>query len=152
MTTKQRLQNEMKEAMRSKDKQTLATIRLVIDRIQKKEKDMLSELTEEETAQVLQTFKKQVDEEMDAFKKANNHDKVEELLASKKLVEKFLPEQMTEDEITLTVHLTIASIQRDGKPVSKGSVMKALMPHVKGKADNKLVNEIVTEIVAEILK
>ncbi|ALA47890.1 putative aspartyl-tRNA amidotransferase subunit B [Brevibacillus phage Sundance] len=147
MKTKLRLQNEMKEAMRSKDKQTLATIRLVIDHIQKKEKDLLRDLTEEEIAQVLQTFKKQIGEEIDAFKKANNHDKVEELLASEKLVEKFLPEQMTRDEILLTVHLAIASIQRDEQPVNKGTVMKTLMLHVKGKADNRLVNEIVTEIL-----
>ncbi|EJW13922.1 GatB/YqeY domain-containing protein [Paenibacillus alvei] len=133
--------------MRNKDKVTLTTVRMVIDRVQKKEKEMLRELSEEEVMQVLQTFKKQTDEEMDAFKSVNNHEKVAELLVSKKFVESFLPQQMSEIEIRNLVINAIESMYSVGRTPNKGSVMKEVMPLVKGKADNKLVNQIVTNLL-----
>lgn len=147
MTIKQRLTDAMKEAMRNKDKATLATVRLVIDRLQKKEKELLRDLSEDEAVQVLQTFKKQTDEEMDAFKAVNNHEKVEELLTSKKFVESFLPQQMSEQEISNIVISVIEGIYGVGGMPNKGAVMKEVMPLVKGKADNKLVNQIVTNLL-----
>lgn len=148
MTIKQRLTDEMKEAMRNKNKGTLATIRLLIDRIQKKEKDALRDLTEEEAVQVLQTFKKQVREEADAFANAGKFSREAELVDSIFLVDKFLPQQMSKEEIDIQVQLVISEIISNGQVPNKGLVMKNLMPLVKGKADNKLVNEVVTETLA----
>ncbi|WP_090739389.1 GatB/YqeY domain-containing protein [Paenibacillus sp. Mc5Re-14] len=148
MTIKQRLTDEMKEAMRNKNKGTLATIRLLIDRIQKKEKDALRDLTEEEAVQVLQTFKKQVREEADAFANAGKFSREAELVDSIFLVDRFLPQQMSKEEIDIQVQLVISEITSNGQVPNKGLVMKNLMPLVKGKADNKLVNEVVTETLA----
>ncbi|OME54085.1 hypothetical protein BSK59_16010 [Paenibacillus odorifer] len=148
MTIKQQLQDAMKSAMKNKAKLSLANIRMIIDRIQKKEKELLRELSEEEVVQVLQTFKKQVNEEMDAFKSVGNELKVEELNLSRNLVETFLPKQMSEQEINDIVITVIEGIYSSGEVPNKGSVMKQLMPLVKGKADNKLVNQIVTQVLA----
>lgn len=148
MTIKQQLTDAMKEAMRNKDKGTLTTIRLLIDRIQKKEKDLLRDLTEDEVVQVLQTFKKQVREEADAFANAGKFSREAELIDSIFLVDKFLPQQMTKEEIQVVVVDVIEGLLGSGQVPNKGLVMKNLMPLVKGKADNKLVNEVVTETLA----
>lgn len=147
MQIRVQLIKEMREAMLNREKDRLSTIRMLLDRVQKKEKELLRDLSEEEAIAVLQTFKKQVDEEMDAFKLVGNEDKVVELLNSKKLVESFLPKQMSEDEIKLIVGLTITKLSDNGKEINKGNLMKELIPIVKGKADNKLVNEIVTQFL-----
>lgn len=147
MPIKVQLQDAMKSAMKNKAKFSLATIRMIIDRIQKKEKDLLRDLTEEEVISVLQTFKKQLDEEADAFQKVGNQAKVDELLTSINLVQAFLPQMMSEDEIQFSVGLVISGLAKNGHKVDKGSVMKGIMPIVKGKADNKLVNEVVTRML-----
>lgn len=145
MTIKTQLQEQMKMAMREKNKLALTTIRMMIDRIQKKEKELLRDLSEEEVVAVLQTFKKQVEEEMEAFLSIGNSDKFSELYSSSHLIQTFLPRMMSADEIKRLVVQAFADLASGGQKINKGSVMKALMPLVKGKADNKLVNEIVTE-------
>jgi len=147
MLIKEELKHKIKEAMRNKDKVALNTFRLVVDRIQKKEKDLLRDLTEDEVVSIIQTFKKQLNEEIEAFDKAGKAEKVKGLEISVSIVDKLLPQQMTEDEIILTIHLTIASMQRSNGKINKGSVMKEIMPYVKGKADNKKVSELVSEIL-----
>ncbi|TVX85996.1 GatB/YqeY domain-containing protein [Paenibacillus agilis] len=144
MTIKQQLIDEMKDAMRNKDKATLTTVRLVIDRVQKKEKELLREISEEEAVQVLQTFKKQIQEEADAFAKAGKLSREAVIIDSLAFIDKFLPQQMSEQEINSIVIRVIEGIS--GTP-NKGAVMKEVMPLVKGKADNKLVNQIVTNLL-----
>ena len=148
MTIKQRLTDAMKEAMRNKDKANLTTIRMVIDRIQKKEKELLREISEEEAVQVLQTFRKQVQEEADAFAKAGKFSKEAVIIDSLAFIDKFLPKQMNEDEIKSLLAAVCLQLMGKGEFVNKGSIMKMLMPLVKGKADNKLVNEIVMKALA----
>lgn len=142
---KQVITNDMKEAMRNKEKKRLATIRMILDRIQKKEKELLKELSDDDVVLILQTYKKQVKEEMDAFKKANNHIRVEELLEDVKIIEKYLPKMMSKSEI----ENIISSIFNKKDEVNKGSIMKQIMPKLKGKADNSLINQVVTEFLSK---
>lgn len=144
MAIKVQLQDAMKTAMRNKDKASLTTIRMMIDHIQKKEKDLLRDLSEEEVVQVLQTFKKQLEEELDGYLNIGNSLKFKEVYGQHRLVVSYLPEQMTEQEITHIIAGVIENILADGLVPNKGLVMKQVMPLVKGKADNKLVNQIVT--------
>lgn len=148
MTTKQRLHDAMKDAMRHKDKDSLTTIRMIIDRIQKKEKDALRDLAEEEVIQILQTFSKQLKEEMEGYASSGNVEMFKKVVDQNNLVHKFLPKQMTVEEITVQVQLVISEIESSGQALNKGVIMKNLMPLVKGKADNKLVNELVTSALA----
>lgn len=145
MTIKQQLTDAMKDAMRNKEKDKLTTIRMLIDRIQKKEKDLLRDLTEDEAVQVVQTFKKQVMEEMDGFLLAGNTEMFKKLSEQFNLVMDYLPRQMTKKQIQTVVVDVIEGLLGSGQVPNKGLVMKNLMPLVKGKADNKLVNEVVTE-------
>lgn len=146
MTIKQRLQVAMTDAMRmrNKKKETLTTIRMIIDRIQKKEKDLMRELSEEEVVQILQTFNKQIQEEMDGYLSTNNVEMFKKVTDQYNLTMMFLPKQMTAEEIGIQVQLVISEIKSSGQTPNKGLIMKNVMPLVKGKADNKLVNKIVT--------
>lgn len=141
-TIKERLQADMKEAMRAKDKQKLTTIRLIIDQVQKKEKELLSDLDESGVIAVVQSYKKSTVEEKDGFEKAGNLVRVAEKEAEIELIMSYLPAQMSKEEIQAIVQGIVTKL---GEKANMGAVMKEVMPLVKGKADNKLVNEVVQE-------
>lgn len=143
---------DMKDAMRAKDKPRLATIRMVIDRMQKKEKDAQRELSEEETISVIQTFKKQTEEEISGYQEAGNEARVEELKKSLEVITKYLPAQMGEEEVyalVVSIAKGLTETEREkGKEVNvigKGDLMKTAMQQMKGKADNRTINQAVTK-------
>ncbi|MFF2532379.1 GatB/YqeY domain-containing protein [Brevibacillus sp. NPDC058079] len=141
--TQIQLEADMKEAMKAKAKESLATIRLILDRLQKKAKEKLVDfVSDEEAVSVIQTVKKQVQEEIEGFQKAGKIEKVVELQASLELIAKYLPAQMSKEEIQEIVR---GIVEKLGVNANMGTVMKEIMPMVKGKADNKLVNVVVTE-------
>lgn len=141
-TIKEKLQADMKDAMRAKDKKKLMTIRLIIDRVQKEEKEALAELDEAGVIAVVQSFKKATQEEKDGFEKAGNAERVAELESALALVDEYLPAQLSKAEIETIVKGVVTAL---GDKANMGGVMKEVMPLVKGKADNKLVNEAVKE-------
>jgi uncharacterized protein YqeY len=128
-------------AMKTGDKPTLSVVRMLIDAIQKKEKSLQREATQDEVISVVQLFKKQIDEEAEGFAKVGNQDKVEQLEQDSNLVKFYLPEQLTREELTSIVKTTIDSLSGGHRNI--GTVMKLVNPLVKGKADGRVVNEIV---------
>lgn len=148
MSIKIRLENDKNQARKNRDKISLDAITMVIDRIQKKEKDLLRDLSEEEVVQVVQSHLKALDESQEGFFKRGDHDKVGVIANEIELVKKYLPEQMSAEEITGLILAVIAIIFDNGETPNKGNVMKAIMPLVKGKADNKIVNQLVTNLLA----
>ncbi|MCY9737491.1 GatB/YqeY domain-containing protein [Paenibacillus alvei] len=147
MNIKDNLSRDMKLALKH-DKLALSTIRMIVDRIQKKEKELNKDLTESEIVEVLQSFKKQTNEEIDAFARANNAERVNKLHYDIQVIDTYLPRQMTGDEIYEVVNQVIEDLKSEGHAIYKGMVMKNVMPLVKGKADNSLVNRIVTELTS----
>lgn len=143
MTIKEKLTGDMKEAMKVQDKISLATIRMLIDRIQKKEKDLLRDATEEEVVQVLQTFKKQVEEEADAFASAGKFSREAVLIDSIALVRKYLPEQLSYEEVLEGVK--VIAVLSPG--ANKGELMKKAMGEFKGRTDNRFINQAVDEVL-----
>jgi uncharacterized protein YqeY len=149
MTIMEKLQSQMKEAMRTKDKENLATIRLMIDKIQKKEKSVLRQINEEECVNVLQTFKKQVEEELEYAVKANDNEKINKLKWDIELISCYIPQMLSNEEIYVIVANTANELIKSTKngEISVGLLMKNVMPLVKGKADNKIVSEIVKQYI-----
>jgi uncharacterized protein YqeY len=145
MSIKEQLTGDMKQAMRDKDKASLVTIRMLIDVIQKKEKDLLRDATEDEVIQVLQTFKKQNEESLEAFAQRGDTERVQEKDHVRTIIDNYLPTQLKRDEIYTLVDLEVQKLQFVSLPINKGSLMKAVMPWVKGKADNKIISEVVDE-------
>lgn len=142
------IMTDMKEAMKSHDKETLSTLRFLksaIDLFKINNKMDRTESPSDDT--VIEVVSKQVKthkESIEEFKKAGRNDLVENLLKEVQVLSKYLPEQLSEDEIRSKIDEVISSIGASSIK-DMGKVMKELTPIFKGKADMKLVNTIVKE-------
>lgn len=138
------LNQEMKIAMKAKDKEKLSTIRMLKSALQTEQINKGEELTEEDELTVLSREKKQRVESLNEFKTAGRDDLVLKLEREIEIVDDYLPAQLSEEEVREIVQDTVkqtgASSMKD-----MGKVMGALMPKVKGKADGNLVSSIVKE-------
>ena len=139
------ISNDMKEAMNAHDKDSLNTIRLLKSAIDmylvnnKMERNSCSdEIVIDIVSKQVKTHKESIEE----FKKGNRQDLVDKLLKEIDLLSKYLPKQLTEEEINSEIDKVFDKV----KPTSMkdmGLIMKELTPIFKGKADMKTVNEIV---------
>ncbi|MCM3633241.1 MULTISPECIES: GatB/YqeY domain-containing protein [Paenibacillus] len=146
MNLSDRLTDDMKQAMKDKDKFRLSTIRMVRASVLNLEKDLRRSLDENEMLDILSREIKQRKDSLQEFKKAGREDLVENLAAEIDIISKYLPEQLTEEEIQEIVRQTIQELGASSK-ADMGKVMGALMPKTKGRADGKLVNQIVQQFL-----
>lgn len=144
MTRLDDLNQDMKVAMKAKDKEKLLTIRMLKSALQTEQINKGEELTEEDELTVLSREKKQRVESLNEFKAAGRDDLVIKLEKEIEVVDHYLPAQLSEEEVRAIVKETI---DETGSSSMKdmGKVMGALMPKVKGKADGNLVSTIVKE-------
>ena len=141
------ISKEMIDAMKSHDKDTLSTLRMLksdIDLYLVNNKLDRHNASDEVVIDVVSKQIKTRNESIEEFKKGNRQDLVDGLVKEIELLSKYLPEQLTEDEIKAEIDKVFDKL----KPTSMkdmGAVMKELGPVFKGKADMKLVNTIVKE-------
>ena len=145
MSLKEELLQDMKTAMKAKEagKTALSVIRMVRSSIRNAEIDGKCELDDAGVGAVIAKEMKQRKESLAEFEKAGRSDLVEETRAEMAVLEKYMPKQLTADEIRQIVNDAVAG--QSG--LKMGDVMKLVMPKVKGKADGKLVSQIVREIL-----
>ncbi|MBD2844456.1 GatB/YqeY domain-containing protein [Paenibacillus sp. IB182496] len=146
MNLSERLNDDMKQAMKDKDKFKLATIRMVRANIKNQEIDLKRELNDEEVLAIVGREIKQRKDSLQEFKKAGREDLAETTAAEIDIISEYLPEQLTEEEIKVIVQQTIQESGASSK-AEMGKVMGALMPKVRGRADGKLVNRIVQQLL-----
>lgn len=143
MTLLERLNQDMKQAMRDKDKETLSVIRMVKASIQneliKLGKDNLS--TDEELT-ILSREVKQRRDSLQEFKLAGRDDLVDKLKNELDILQEYLPKQLTLEELEAIVQQTVQEVNATSKK-DMGKVMSAIMPKVKGKADGSQIKELV---------
>ncbi len=138
----------MVAAMKAKQKEQLSTIRMLKAAIQNEAlKKPGTVLSSEDELSVLSRELKQRKESRKEFEKADRQDLVDKLDEEIKVVEVYLPAQMSEEEVSQIVQETIAEIGAT-VPADMGKVMSALMPKVKGKADGGLVNQLVKKFLS----
>ncbi len=142
MPAKQDLETALKEAMKAKDATALDAIRAVIAELKKQ--DVKKEWKDEEVHAVIQKAIKQRRDSIDSFSKGGREDLAAVEAAQIKVLEKFLPAQLGEDEIKALVEQAAKETGAAG-PKDMGKIMGWLMPKVKGKADGGLVNRLVKE-------
>ncbi|MGX7198096.1 GatB/YqeY domain-containing protein [Enterococcus olivae] len=140
------LNDDMKTAMKAKEKETLQVIRMLKASLQNEQIKVGRNLTEEEELTVLSREMKQRRDSLTEFEKADRQDLAEKVKGEITIVEKYLPAQLTEEEIR---QIVVAAIEKTGatSPKEFGKVMGAVMPQVKGKADGNQVNAIVKELL-----
>jgi len=146
MSLNERLNEDMKQAMKDKDKFRLSVIRMLRSSIKNVEIDQRRPLEDSEVLDILQREVKQRKDSLQEFKKAGRDDLVESVQAEIAIINEYLPRQLTEEEIKAVVQQTIQEVGASSK-ADMGKVMGALMPKVKGRADGRLVNQIVQQFL-----
>ena len=161
---KQKIQENLKQALLSKDEARVSTLRMLLAAIGNKEIEKRTKfskenpnakeaelqkqslLSNEEIQQIIAGEAKKHRESIEMFQKGNRQDLVGKETKELKILEAYLPEQMGEEEVRKLVKEAIASTGAK-TPQEMGKVMSALMPKVKGKADGSLVSRIVKELL-----
>lgn len=146
MNLSERLNEDMKQAMKSRDKFTLSTIRMVRSTIKYLEIDLKRTLDDNEVLDILSREIKQRKDALQEFESAGRDELVASTKAEIEIIMKYLPEQLSEEEINLIVQQTIQETGASSKS-EMGKVMSALMPKVKGRADGKLLNQAVQQFL-----
>lgn len=144
MSIAEQIKNDIKDAMRAKDKPLLTTLRSLSAEFKQLEVDSRRELTDEDAVSIIAKGIKTRQESAAQYKDAGRTDLEEIELAEIEVYKKYQPKQMSEEEIAAVVDEAIASTGAES-PKDMGKVMGALMSKVKGKADGSLVSKIVKE-------
>ncbi|PYZ98690.1 hypothetical protein CR205_08970 [Alteribacter lacisalsi] len=144
MDLQKQLNEDMKQAMKNREKQRLVVIRSVKSALQNEQINKGSDLTEEEVLTVLNREMKQRKESLHEFENANRDDLVAKVEAEMDVLHTYLPEQLSDEELQKIVDETIAETGASSK-AEMGKVMGAIMPKVKGKADGGQVNRLVLQ-------
>ncbi|MGJ7921419.1 GatB/YqeY domain-containing protein [Neobacillus sp. LXY-4] len=144
MSLLERLNNDMKQAMKNKEKDKLSVIRMIKASLQNEAIKLGRELVEEEELTVLSREMKQRKDSLHEFEKAGREDLAEKLRTELTFVELYMPKQLSEEEVAEIVKQTISEVGATSK-AEMGKVMSAIMPKVKGKADGTLVNKLVQQ-------
>ena len=145
---KQKLNDELKQAMKSGNTVKRDTLRLLITSVNYTESAKQAPLSDGDILGLVAKEIKRHQESIDAFKQGNRPDLVAKEEAEMAVLQGYLPQQMTRDEVVAAAREVIESVGAKG-PGDKGKVMQQLMPRLKGKADGKLINEIVTELLGK---
>ncbi|MBN1495112.1 GatB/YqeY domain-containing protein [Candidatus Peregrinibacteria bacterium] len=148
MSLKDQIQKDMIGAMKAKEDIKLNALRMLKAEIMKFEVAG-SEKKEAKDEDVIQLIGKQVKQRDDAatqYKAGNRPELAEKEEKEAEILKKYLPAQMSEEEVKKIVQETIKEVGATGK-ADLGKVMGAIMPKVKGKADGKLINKIVQDLL-----
>ena len=138
------LQEELKIAMKAGEKAEMMGLRNIIGKIKAAQIDKGETLTDEESLKILKTAAKQLKESLDQYRKGGRDDLAEKEAFELTLLEKYLPEQLSEEHIRQTVK-NIVKNTRAGSMLNMGKIMGATMQELAGSADGKIVQKIVQE-------
>lgn len=144
-----RLNDDMKQAMKNKEKDKLSVLRMLKAALQNEAIKLgKSQLSEDEELTVLSRELKQRKDSLQEFENAGRMDLVEKAKAEIEIVQLYMPKQLTEEELLEIVKQTIAEVGASSK-ADMGKVMGAIIPKVKGKADGSLVNKLVQQQLSQ---
>ena len=138
------LQEELIAAMKAGDKPGMTGLRNIIGKLKASQIDKGEELAGDESLKILKSAAKQLKESVEQYKKGGRDDLAEKELFELSLLDKYLPEQLSQDEIRTTVKNTIKSTGAESMQ-EIGKVMGAVMKEMAETADGKLVQQIVQE-------
>ncbi|HNV57091.1 MAG TPA: GatB/YqeY domain-containing protein [Smithellaceae bacterium] len=143
-----KLNEDMVTAAKAKDKIRLSALRLLKTALHNKEIDLMRPLNETETMQILSGLVKQRKDSIEQFAKGGRQDLVEKEEAELKILQDFMPAQMSDEEVEALIKKAIADVGALSVK-DMGKVMKALMPQITGKADGKAAGEKVKALLSQ---
>ncbi|MBC6307956.1 GatB/YqeY domain-containing protein [Listeria sp. FSL L7-1582] len=148
MSLLDQLNEDMKQAMRAKEKEKLSVIRMLKAALQNEAIRLgTDDISPEGEITILSREMKQRRDSLTEFKKADRADLVEKLEDEMVIVQSYLPKQLSEEEVAEIVKVTIDEVGATS-PADFGKVMTAVMPKVKGKTDGNVVNKFVKQYLS----
>ena len=139
---KKRISGDMKSAMKAKDRQALKAVRMILEAIKQKEIDERIELNDAQVMTVIQKMVKQRKDSISQFSDAGRTDLVEIEEAELEIINNYMPEQLSDEEVALVVDKAIndsgANSMKD-----MGKLMGMLKAQLQGKADMSLVSQLI---------
>lgn len=142
MALKEQLDQDLKAAMREKDALKLSVVRMLKSAIKYREIELMKPLDDAGIQGVIASEIKRRRDSVEQYKAGNRQDLADKEDAEIKLLQAWMPQQLTEDELRAKVDAAIAQTNAKG-PKDMGAVMKALMPEVQGRAEGKAVSDMV---------
>ena len=144
MSLSEKINNDLKEAMKNKDSFRLGVIRMIKGAMQLAKPNPREELTDEDVVKVISKQIKMRKDAISQFEEAGRTDLAEQNKKEIEILEAYMPEQLSEEEINKIIDKVFEEV----KPTSMkdiGMIMKSISPLVKGKADMSLVNQLIKE-------
>jgi len=147
VTLKDKLNDDLKRAMKGGDSVRRSVIRLVMAAIKNAEIAKQTTLEDADILGVIAKEARQRQESIDAFKQGNRQDLVDKEEKELAILQEYLPQQMSRDEIIEAARKIIEEVEARG-PRDKGKVMPKLIAQLKGRADGREINAVVTELLS----
>jgi uncharacterized protein len=147
MSLIERLEDELREAMRARENDRRDALRLLLSSLRGAEKELQRPLHDDEELQVLQRERKRRIEAAEAFRAGERPEQADAEEAELRVLEEFMPEQLEEDELEQIVDSAIAEVGATSMG-EFGRVMADVMPQVSGRADGSVVSQLVREKLA----
>lgn len=135
----EKLKQDMIEAMKKKDKETLTTIRLIKGEVDKEHIDKKREINDELVIEVINRGIKQRNDSITEFKKGSRQDLIEKVEKELEILKKYLPEQLTKEEVEKIITDAFTEVNPTSSK-DMGKIMGLVTPKIKGKADMKEVS------------
>jgi uncharacterized protein YqeY len=146
MSLTEQIRNDLTTAMKARDAETTSVLRMVQSALKNEQIEKMHELSDEEAQAVIRRAVKQRNDSIEQYEKANRKDLADKEAAELKILEKYLPQQMSDADVDRAVQETIASVGATSKKDS-GKVMKELMAKYKGLIDGKKAQEVLGRLL-----
>ena len=138
--------NDMKEALKRKEKLRLSTLRMIRAAIKNAEISKKDKLNEDEIIGIIANHLKKLEDSLDLFVKGERPELADKAKKEIKIIKEYLPEQLSEEEIRKIVKDTIGRFNFKSLQ-DIGPAMREIIPQLKGKADGKIVNKMVRDLL-----
>jgi uncharacterized protein YqeY len=142
---KQKIQDDLKAAMKSGDKLRMMALRSVLSEMSRLEKDVRRDPNDAEILQIIKRERAKREESLEFARKANRQDLIDENETESKILQSYLPATASADEVRAEIHSAIAA----GAAVQMGPLMKALRDKFGAGLDGKLASELAKEALAK---
>jgi len=146
-TPRERVETELKEALKAKDKERLGTLRMLLSEIKNEQIRSGEEVDEATFLKLVQKAVKQRKDSAEQYRQGNREELAEKEEREAEILEAYLPAQASEDEIRSAVEEFVAAEGLSG-PAAIGPVMKAMMSRFSGQADGGTINRIAREVLS----
>ena len=147
MNIQEKLMADLHQALRDRDELRKSAIRMALAALKNARVDKNADLTDAEMVAVVQKEVRQRRDAIEEYRRGGREDLVAEELAGTEIIESYLPQMMSREEIAQMAQQAIAETGA-ASPKDMGQVMRVLMPRLQGKADGRIVSEVTKELLA----